>query len=427
MTDSAAMAARPGWYHGWNIIAVCVLSQIAANGLEINSFSLFLKDWSAELHSQVSTLQLGVALMGMLSSILAPVAGIFADKYPSRLLFGVGLACLTLCCLGLSYVTAIWQFFVCYGLMPIGLVTSTTLVANAVVSRWFVRRRGLALGITAFGVGIAGALLPPLISLVMPVIGWRLVWRFAGLGIGLIILPLVVLTLREQPGPRDGTYYVMGKADAHGHHGGGNLTWRDVLGRKNFWLMLGIFIPLLAINGGTANNLAPIAASHGLSAQMAGSLLAIFGAAHVVATLVTGVLSDRFGNRLPLAGLAFSTALGALLVGLAGNPPLMALGVVLVGASGGMWTLLAASAAAEFGAANIGRAFGLLTMFIPMVALAPFFVAKTHEATGGYAMALIGFAALASLGGIGALFMQEASGGQGSALDPLGLGAPDPH
>lgn len=59
---------RKGWYHGWNIVAVCVLSQAVANGLPVNSFTLFVQDWSAELHAPISFFQLGLAALGLFSA-----------------------------------------------------------------------------------------------------------------------------------------------------------------------------------------------------------------------------------------------------------------------------------------------------------------------------------------------------------------------
>ena len=74
--------------------------------------------------------------------------------------FGIAVFCLLM-----SMVTAAWQIWVLYGcIFPVSLTLATSVTANAVVSRWFVRRLGLALGITAFGVGISGAVLPPIIA-----------------------------------------------------------------------------------------------------------------------------------------------------------------------------------------------------------------------------------------------------------------------
>jgi MFS family permease len=100
----------PRWYHGWNIVAVCVLSQLAVSGLTVNSFSLFLHDWSVQLHAPISTLELGFSSFGLITALISPLAGIYADRYPARRLFGSGLLLMALACLGMSFIKTGWQF-----------------------------------------------------------------------------------------------------------------------------------------------------------------------------------------------------------------------------------------------------------------------------------------------------------------------------
>ena len=139
---------RGGWYHGWNIVAVAVISQIAAYGLPLNSISLFLNDWARDLHSPISHLLLAMAPLAWVSAIASPIAGALADKRRARWLFGIGLAGIGLFCYLMSTVTATWQLCLLYGtLYPVSVSLCTSVAATALVSRWFVRRIGLALGV----------------------------------------------------------------------------------------------------------------------------------------------------------------------------------------------------------------------------------------------------------------------------------------
>jgi MFS family permease len=420
MTMAASVSLRRGWYHGWNIVAACVLSQAVANGLPVNAFSLFLHDWSTQLHAPISFFQLGLASLGLFSAFFSPIVGALADKYPARWLLGSGLAGIAIFYIGVSCVTSRWQLLVLFALvLPVSVALSTSLPANAVVARWFARRLGLALGLTAFGLGLAGVILPPVVAALLPAFGWRTIWRGGGLLIAFVVTPLVVWVVRDRPGLRDGTHYVTtDDAVVARGHGAGNgavgLTWRDVLARRNFWLLVAAYLPMLALNGGCSNNLPPLAASRGLSAQTAGMLLSLFSLSYVGFSLIAGLLSDRFGNRVPLSGLAIATAVGGLIVAFGHDAASIGAGVLLVGASGGMWPLLAAAVAKEFGVSGVGRSFGLLLMFLPIIVLSPFFVAKTREITGSYVPALISLAALTTLGGVACLlFLRERSDGLG--------------
>jgi MFS family permease len=410
MTSVPGTTRARGWYYGWNIVAVSILSGASANGMSVNAFSLFLRDWSRDLHAPVSTLQLGLAALGLFSALLSPFAGYFADKYPARWLFGFGLLGLALFHLGIGSVTDSRQFIALYGiLLSVTLVLTTNVVTNAVVSRWFVKRLGLALGLTSFGLGLAGVVLPPLIAVLMPLFGWRAIWRVAGLLIGLVFAPIIVWTIRDRPAERDGIDYLTGAAATqpiHGAKGGGDIRFADIFARRNFWMIVIAYLPMLALYGGCAQNLGPIAASEGLSAQTAGLMLSGFSLAQLASTLSMGLLSDRFGNRLPLFGLAVGTVIGGLSIAFGKGVLALGAGVFFAGASGGMWPLMAAAVASEFGSKGAGRAFGMLTLFIPLIGLSPFLIAKVQESSGSY---VLGFAALAALNLVGAaacLFMK---------------------
>ncbi len=92
--------------------------------------------------------------------------------------------------------------------------------------------------------------------------------------------------------------------------------------------------------------------------------------------------------------------------------PVLAIGIICVGAGGSFWPLLAAAAAAEFGPQGVGRAFGLLSFFLPLAVLAPFVVAKTQENAGSYVPALVSISVVALVGGSACLLMRERRGGQ---------------
>jgi MFS family permease len=258
---------------------------------------------------------------------------------------------------------------------------------------------------------MAGVLLPPVIAATLPTVGWRMVWRIGGLVVGVLVLPLVLAVVRNRPTGTEGTYYLSGDSNAVSHHGhaakGSQVGWREVAARKNFWLLVAIYLPMMALYGGCAQNLGPYAANHGFTQQSAGILLSVLSFSHVIATLVFGLLSDRFGNRLPFAGLAVVMVIGAAILAFGAGFPALIVGCVLVGLGGGLFTLLAAAIAAEFGAEAVGRAFGLCMFFIPLTALAPFAVAKTQESTGSYAPALMGLAFLVLISGALSLLLRE--------------------
>ena len=411
MNQSVGASRREGWYYGWNIVAACVLSTILVNGVPTFAFSLFLKDWTAEFQSRISFLQLGVSAMGVVCALMAPVVGVMSDKYSARLVFGIGLVTVTLTCLTMSFVTAAWQIVAIYALLvPVAIDCGALIPGNAVISRWFVRRLGLAMGLTAFGVALAGMIAPPVVAGLLPSLGWRMIWRLTGLVTGLVFTPIVLFVLRDRPTEREGFHYLTGENAARPHHSRGagtGLTSLDVIRRKNFWLLVVVALPMVGSYIACLQNLAPIAAARGFGQRTAGVLLSVFSVSHLIASLLAGLLSDRFGNRLPLSGLALLTTVGGVFIGFGESMLTLSIGVVLVGLSGGIWPLLGAATAVEFGSEGFGRAFGILSLFLPIASVTAFIVARVQESTGSYAPAFAAVAAVTLFGGGICLLMDE--------------------
>lgn len=412
MTD-ANTVARLGWYHGWNIVGITILTQIAANGMAVNANSLFLKKFSEEMHAPISSFLLGLLCLGVVSALLSPFVGRLADKFPARNMLLFGLAGLVVFHLGVSFITAPWQYvLLCALVLSPSITLAASLVTNKLVSGWFVKHIGLALGLSAFGMGLAGVVLPQLIAIFMPVVGWRIVWRFAGLFILLVLIPIVMLFVRDRPTERDGFDYLTGgdgKAAplSHGASGGSKLKWGDVVNRRNFWVLVVAYVPMLALHGAVQNNLGPIANNAGLSDYAAATLLSVFSFTYVCSTLLMGALSDRVGNRLMLCLLGVLTGIGALIVAFAHNQPALIAGVILVGVNGGMWPLLASAISKEFGTEYFGSAFGMMMFFVLLCVIGPMLVAKIKEATGSYVPGLSGFAIATILAGLIALLLRE--------------------
>ena len=223
-------AARRGWYYGWNIVAICILAQIASTALPVSTFSLFLHDWAAQFHKPISSLQLGLAADGIGCAIVAPFVGMLVDKYPTKILMAIGLLGMGLFCLGMSLATQFWQYLFLYGfVVPISVTLSTAVPANALISRWFVRRRGLALGLTSLGLSAAGVLMAPVVAAAMPAIGWRAIWQIGAALIVLVVLPLLLLVVRDRVTEREGFHYLVDDGVAANHetpvHGTGDLGW----------------------------------------------------------------------------------------------------------------------------------------------------------------------------------------------------------
>jgi MFS family permease len=424
-TDTAPIRGR-GPYYGWCIVAICILTQVATNALAMNTFSLFLQHWSSEMHTPISAFLLSLSACGTVFALLAPITGTLADRYPARLLFGAGLTLLTLVFLGLSAASRPWQIIAIYALpLPLVMNLTTDVVCNSVLSRWFVRRLGLALGLSAFGLGLGGVILPPVLATLMPQFGWRAILHGGALIVALVVLPIAVIFTRNRPGARDGLRYLTvdgetgaraaGNGAAPAEHG---LHWRDILSRRSFWLLVGAYLPMLALYSACMQNIAPIVASRGMGEQTAGLLMSAISIAQLLSALGGGALCDRFGARLPLTGMGSACAVGGALVAVGHSFPVLLAGVMLTAFGGSVWPVLTAALAGEFGSGRVGRALGLASFFMPLTVLVPFFVARLQETTGSYVPGLTALVAVTLLGAVASLLLPKRPRISGARTEP---------
>jgi MFS family permease len=406
---------RRGWYYGWNIVGALIFMQMSVTGLTYNALSLFLKGWSRELQVPVSELTLAILALMLISSPVSPIAGALADKYPSRRLFTIGLLWMAAFFVAISFVARAWQIVALYMLCAPGLALCTTMSANTLIARWFVRRIGLALGLTTLGIGLGGVLLPPFLAALLPTVGWRMIWRAGGAIVAFVVVPLVLLIVRNQPTERHGFHYltsdrVTGPARPRLHRsvGDGGIGWLEVMSRRNFWLLVFIYLSVMGTGSALHQNIAPFAVSRGVDIQTAALLLSVMGCSHLLAALGLGLLTDRFGCRLPLAGLAIAVATGLLILILVRDLRLVVFGVALIGFNTGVFVPLGAAISAEFGPHNFGKAFGLAMFFVPLSSPLAFILARTEEATGSYAPAIVVFMGMLVLATICSLLLKEA-------------------
>jgi|KBSSwiStaDraftv2_1062776.scaffolds.fasta_scaffold38753_4 MFS family permease len=379
---------RVGWYHGWNVVGACVLVQMCAIGLTVNCFSLFLPSWMHEFNVPASSLALAITLFSIGTIATQYLIGICSTRYPARLVVGTGLAILAGTLILVSQARAGWHITAIYiFVMPFALGLTGAVPLQSLVSRWFLQRSGIAIGLTALGLALGGVVFPPIIVELLPQVGWRWIWAGMGLFVLLVTMPVAMLIMRNRPLPDDPAMYARPAEGQPLLHA--TVSLREILSRRNFWISIYAFLSMICIAMTVAIDISPILGSYGASTAMIGLFVSVCSMAQLASKLGSGWLADRAGTRLPMIVIATLSGAGALLLSVPQANSASLIGVAIItGAVGGAWTMAAHSQVVEFGPANFGRAFGVVCTISPLTTLAPPIIAKFEETTGSFAPAL---------------------------------------
>jgi len=326
------------------------------------------------------------------SAVLSPMVGGLADRFGPRRVGAASLAGLSAGFFLLSRSGGAFAVFLaatCF--LAIAGAGSSPVVFSRLVTLWFDRARGLALGIAASGAGVAGIAVPRLLPNFVAAHGWR-----AGYAL-LAVLPMlavpVVLMLARDGG--------VGSATARALAG---CTPAQARAQPRFWRMALAFFLVALAGGGFIVHFIPLLSDAGFSPAKAGATAAIAGFAIIAGRLGTGIAVDRFFAPAVAATLFVISTFCCLLLAL-GGASWAWLAAMLVGLSFGAEVDLVAFLAAQFfGLRAIGAVFGMLyACFTAGVAAGPLLAGGLHDATGSYRASLLVqaacFAAAAALAG----------------------------
>jgi MFS family permease len=195
-SNSVALAKKRVPY-GWVVVAVCTLAIAITYGL-MYSYSVFFKPLADYFHWDRATVSLIYSASLIIRGAVSVGIGWMADKYgPIKLTIFCGL----MIALGLilsSQVHTLWQFFVTYAVFEAIGLSGAFGIGTAMVSRWFTKKRGLALAIISTGSGMGTLFIVPGNERIINAIGWSNAFIWCGAVAGVLMVSTAFL-LRPPP------------------------------------------------------------------------------------------------------------------------------------------------------------------------------------------------------------------------------------
>ena len=165
------------------------------------SFGVFFSAMLDEFGWSRASLSGAFSLYAFVYTGLALVAGRLTDRWGPRAVIAVGGAFLGVGWVAMSGVREPWHPYALYGVVAAVGMSAAFVPCSATVARWFVRRRGLAVGLAFGGMGLGTLVLPPVAHVLTTRVGWR--WAYVIFGVAIfIVLNLVATVMRRDPESR---------------------------------------------------------------------------------------------------------------------------------------------------------------------------------------------------------------------------------
>ncbi len=392
---------KPDIFYGWVVVAALFLIMFFSLG-PWYTFGVFLPYLIDELET-TSALAAGVISVAWIPyGAMGILAGFILDRRGPRAVTAVGIFVIGLAYLLTSQASAVWHLYLSMGIILGTGMGVTWVVPTATVSKWFEKRRGLALGILLASVGTAQMIMPPLAQFLISHWGWQTAYIVLGGIIWAGALPLTVL-LRRSPEDvgllPDGAG---GKAAAKDLEAppiettGETWSAREAMRTQPFWLLVGIWLFLPVSIQMVIVHIVRYARDVGISPELAATVLSSMGLSLFVGRLIIGGISDRWGSR-PTYAMCLLLQLAAL-VGLIWARELWTFYLVMmafgfsIGGSSPVYTKIAAEL---FGRGATGAIIGLMAGAWSLgSAVGPWLAGQIFDTTGSYSPAFAIGAAL---------------------------------
>ena len=345
----------------WWVVAASALGLIVSAGpINIFAFGVFIKPVSQALGVSRGLLGSALLISTAVGTLANPVVGAMVDRWGPRWVLMPGIALYALGVASYSLMTASAAFiYLLFAVSGIFSGVQSPVAYSAVVSKWFDRERGLALGIAMGGVGVGAALVPQLTALLIRHYGWRQAFVWLGVAMLLIAWVPVAIFVREPP-----AHSAARAAKTPVPNLPGVSARQAILHSWRFWaLTVAFFLGVAAING-TLSQLVPLLTDRGMTMQAAASILGLAGLALIAGRVISGWCLDRFfGPYVSICFYLFPIA-GIALLGRGAGGVVPIVGTLLCGlAVGAEVNLMAFLVTRYFGLKAYGTIYGVMFGF----------------------------------------------------------------
>jgi MFS family permease len=379
-------------YFGWRVVAACFLMAVACWGFGLYGHSVYLAELT-RLHGWSPAVIAGASTA---TYLLNATLVIFTQDIVTRLgmqrLILFGIAALALAIVLLACAAEPWQVYAAYLVMSFGWLGLGLVVIPTLVSRWFARRRGLAISLALNGASFGGIVVAPALVGLITLAGFTRAMLVAAAVMVAVLVPVVLAWVREPANPLPGSQPPAGA-----------IAWtrRDALRDLRFWTISGAFaFALIAQVAFIVHQIAFMEVLVGRAqAALSVSVMTVMA---VIGRLTLGAVVDRLDPRMISSVSMFSQAAALFVLTRATDPTTLLTACALYGFSvGNIITLPSLIIQREFALSRFALVLGLSTALGTFAgALGPGLIGLIRDATGGYGTALLVCMALKITGGV---------------------------
>lgn len=400
-------------FYGWWIVLAGTLIFTVSSGIGFYGHGVFLDPLRSAHGWSKGSISLAVTLYFVTTGILGFFIGKQVDRFGPRPVLIIGALIAGLGFGLLSLVQELWQLYLVYFLIALGWSASGMIPLNAVITTWFVRRRGLAMSLTMNGLSLGGIILVPGATYLISRWGLKATLPVLGALFWVIIVPLAIFVIKRRPadiGQFPDGWPIQEQDEESGtsvYYAAQLRTWtrRKAMGTTAFWAIVVCFLSAMTVQ--TAYLMHQMSfLGQTLGTAGAASAVSLTAGASIAGRLSLGSFVDRLDKRYSTMALLFFQALAVLSLAFSNHVAVLYLGTFAFGLTmGGILMMQSLLIGECFGMVSFATISGTTGLFIASgSALGPAIAGFIFDATQSYRIAFAIFAVVSLMGSLAIYF-----------------------
>lgn len=405
------MIEKKSLFLGWWVVFGSFLSNAMYSVTGLVAIGLFIEPMSSSLNWSVASISVGIALRQIAGTMVGPLLGPRIDKTEPKKLFFISTLITGISTIVLGFITNVWVFYMVYGVIgAIAITGISNLVTGTVISKWFIKSRGRALGFSDLGSSVGVIILIPVINIIITTYSWESAWVSLGL-LHLIIMTPVAFLMKRQPedygllpdneiSVENDVITNDSKLDS--------VVWtaKEAIKTYQFWIIILAFglsnISVMAILSHQINHIV----HQGFSSTQAALIISLWAIFAGFARVLFGFLLEKISVRYLSFIVMIGSALGTYFLLIGNSLELLYCFAIIYGLFRGAVVLMSIIIWADYyGRTNLGAIRGLTTPFnIISLSIGPVAAGYFYDQLGSYDMIFSVFIVLYVISGVLILF-----------------------
>jgi MFS family permease len=354
-------------YKGWIVLGGLFVLYAITNGVVLNTLPLFYPELIKEFGWTQDVVTRPAQLLFLVVALTSPFIGAFLDKWPIKRLMYIGALLILLGFFIFYKTTSNGTLIIAYMIFSIGITLAGIMPSMKIITQWFLKNRGLAVGLLLVGSSMGGAIFNPIAGKLIAEYGWKSGVLILGIiSFFIVILPLIffIQETPESAGVNRSVEFDVNTDTSSNHSNHGLISYASVLSSKLFYILLFITGAMWFCIVGIIQHQALFIKDLNLGISSA-NVLGIFFICSVLGKILFGKLSDRYAKKKIMLLAVCNLALGAaILTLLKVNPNVLLYVYAIVFGIGfsGTFTMIQLVIADCYQGPSYGKILGLFTM-----------------------------------------------------------------